>query len=339
MKAAVFMGKGDIQIQDYDQPIVGAGEVLIKVSYCGICGTDVAAYKTGNYVPGLIIGHEFSGVVADVGSHVDNVRVGDRVTGNSLIPCGKCSFCLSGRPSLCDNPQLIGVTVNGAMAEYVKMSADYVYRLPESLTLRDATLVEPLSCVLHAVRVSSFKPGDTVLIQGAGPMGILTLQVLKRSGAGMALVTDIVKGRRELAGWLGADTVVDPSTENLPAVVERVTSGRGVDIVFDAAGVPETLRENFTLVRKGGEIIVIGICEDPAQADFFTLVLNELTVKGAYYGFNEFQLAIDMLSKGLIPADRIITSTIKLENLVEEGFEVLLKPEGHCKIVVEIGGG
>ena len=333
------MGKGDVQIQDYEQPTIEPEEVLIKVSYCGICGTDVAAFKTGNYVPGLIIGHEFSGAVVEVGPEVDNVKVGDRVTGNSIIPCGSCSFCLSGRPSLCDNPQLLGVTFNGAMAEYVKMPASHVYRLPESLSLRDAVLVEPLSCVLHAVRISSYKPGDKVLIQGAGPIGILTLQVLKGSGAGMIVVTDIVEGRRKIAAELGADVTVDPSRENLPAVVERVTGGRGVDIVFDVAGVPETLMENYTLAKKGGEIIVVGICEEPACADYFTLVLNELTVKGAYYGFNEFPLAIEMLSKGLVKADKIITSTIKLDNVVEEGFRRLLKPVDQCKIIVEIGGG
>lgn len=133
------------------------------------------------------------------------------------------------------------------------MPAIHVYRLPESLSLRDAVLAEPLSCVLHAVRLSSYKPGDKVLIQGARPIGILTLQVLKGSGAGMIVVTDIVEGRRKIAAELGADVTVDPLRENLPAVVERVTGGRGVDIVFDAAGVPETLMENYTLAKKGGD--------------------------------------------------------------------------------------
>ncbi len=333
------MGKGDVQIQDCKQPKIEPNEVLIKVSYCGICGTDVAAFRTGNYVPGMIIGHEFSGVVAETGTEVSNLNAGDRVAGNSIIPCGSCTFCLSGMPSLCDSPQLLGVTFNGAMAEYVKMPASHVYRLPESLSLRDAVLAEPLSCVLHAVRISSYKPMDKILIQGAGPIGILTLQLLKKSGAEMIIVTDIVEGRRKIAAELGADVTVDPSKENLPAVVERVTGGKGVNIVFDAAGVPETLRENFTLVRKGGEIVVVGICEEPAQADYFTLVLNELTVRGAYYGFNEFPTAIKMLSKELIPAGKIITSTVKLDNVVEDGFKKLLKPTDQCKIVVEIGGG
>lgn len=339
MKAAVFMGQEDVQVLNVPKPSIRADEVLIRVAYCGICGSDISAYKTGNYVVGLTIGHEFSGTIEKTGSKVEDLRVGDRVTGNGVIPCGKCSFCLSGKPSLCESMELPGVTLNGAFAECVKFPAEVVYKLPEELSLLDAALVDPLACILHPVNLSSFKPLDSVLIQGAGPLGVLTLETLKKAGAGKVMVAEISDGRKKLAQDLGADLVIDPREENLPAIIERQTNGLGVDILFDTAGVPETLSENFTLVKKGGEIMVVGITEEPTPSDFFTVVLNELTIKGAYCGFNEYPSAIEMLSKGLISAGKIITSVIELDEISEKGFKPLMKPTRECKVVVKVGGG
>jgi (R,R)-butanediol dehydrogenase/meso-butanediol dehydrogenase/diacetyl reductase len=339
VKAAVFMGQEDVQVLNVPKPSIRADEVLIRVAYCGICGSDISAYKTGNYVVGLTIGHEFSGTIEKAGSKVEDLRVGDRVTGNAVIPCGRCSFCLGGKPSLCECMEMPGVTSNGAFAEYVKFPAEVVYELPEELSLIDAALVDPLACILHPVNLSSFKPLDSVLIQGAGPLGVLTLETLKKSGAGKIMVTEISAGRKKLAQDLGADLVIDPGEENLPAIIERQTNGLGVDILFDTAGVPETLRQNFTLVKKGGEIMVVGITEEPTPSDFFTVVLNELTIKGAYCGFNEYPSAIEMLSKGLISAGKIITSVIELDEISEKGFKPLMRPIRDCKVVVKVGGG
>lgn len=338
MKAAVFMGQEDVQVLNVPKPSIRADEVLIRVAYCGICGSDVTAYKTGNYVVGLTIGHEFSGTIEKVGSKVENLTAGDKVTGSDVIPCGKCSFCLNGKPSLCESMEMPGVTINGAFAEFIKLPAWVVYKLPEEVSLLDASLVEPLACILHAIKLSSFKSSDSVLIQGAGPLGVLTLETLKKSGAGKVMVAEISDGRKRLAQDLGADIVIDPREENLPALIERQTNGLGVDVLFDTAGVPETLSENFTLIRKGGEIMVVGITEEPTPADFFTVVLNELTIKGIYCGFNEFPSAIEMLSKGMISAGKIITDVIELEEISEKGFKPLMKPINECKVVVRIGG-
>lgn len=339
MKAAVFMGQEDVQVLNVPKPPIRADEVLIRVAYCGICGSDITAYKTGNYVVGLTIGHEFSGTIEKVGSKVDDLTVGDKVTGSDVIPCGKCSFCLSGKPSLCESMEMPGVTTNGAFAEFIKLPAWVVYKLPKELGLLDASLVEPLACVLHAIELSSFKSSDSVLIQGAGPLGVLTLETLRKPGVGKIMVAEISHGRKRLAQDLGADLVIDPRWENLPALIERQTNGLGVDVLFDTAGVPETLSQNFTLVKKGGEIMVVGITEEPTLSDFFTVVLDELTIKGAYCGFNEFPSASEMLSKGLISASKIITSVIELEEIDEKGFKSLTKPINDCKIVVKVGGG
>jgi len=339
MKAAVFMGQEDVQVLNVPKPSILADEVLIRVAYCGICGSDIAAYKTGNYVVGLTIGHEFSGTIEKVGSKVENLAVGDRVTGNGVIPCGECRFCLSGKPSQCESMDMPGVTLNGAFAELVKFPSWVVYKLPKKLSLLDAALVDPLACVLHPIKLSSFKPLDSVLIQGAGPLGVLTLEALKKSGAGKIMVAEVSDGRKKLAKDLGADLVIDPREENLPALIEKETDGLGVDVLFDTAGFPETLSSNFTLVKKGGEIMIVGITEEPTPADFFTVVLNELTIKGSYCGFNEYPLAIEMLSKGMISTRKIITSVIELEEINEKGFKPLMKPIKDCKIVVKVGGG
>jgi len=338
LKAAVFMGLEDIRVADVPKPEPKAGEVLIKVAYCGICGSDVAAYRTGNYVEGLVIGHEFSGYIEEVGEGVEGFKPGDRVTGNGAVPCGCCKYCLTGKPSQCEDLQMTGVTFNGAMAEYIVMPAKVVYKLPDSLSMLHATLVDTLADVLHAYMISSLKAGDTVLVQGAGPIGACTVEVAELAGASKIIVSEPSPGRRRIAEELGAHVTVDPTSENLGAIVERETGGEGVDIVFDAAGVPASLSSNFTLVKKGGEIVVIGICEEPFEADFFTLVLNQLTVKGSYLGYNEYPLAIKLLAEGEIDADKIITSVIPLEDVVERGFKRLVKPTDECKIVVELAG-
>jgi (R,R)-butanediol dehydrogenase/meso-butanediol dehydrogenase/diacetyl reductase len=339
MKAAIFYGKEDVRIENVEVPEIKSNEVLIKVAYCGICGSDVTAFKTGNYVSGLIIGHEFSGIVEKVGTNVRKFKKGDKVTANGYIPCGQCKYCLSGKPSLCDNLEMTGITINGALAEYVKLPEHVVYKLPDELSLLHATLVDPLSNVLHAVNLSDFKPGNSVLIQGAGPIGLITLEVLKRSGAGKILVTEVSEKRKILATELGADIVIDPIKENLPAIIEKETKGEGVDIIFDTTGAPAALEANFTLVRKGGEIIVVGITEEPATADFFTLVVNELTIKGSYGGFNEYPKAIEWLANRRITTDKIITSIISLEDLSEKGFKVLIGPAKEGKVVVKLTGG
>jgi len=339
LRAAVFMGREDIRVLERDRPDIEADDVLVKVSYCGICGSDVTAYKTGNYVEGIVIGHEISGVVEEVGENVDHLMPGDRVVVNSALPCGRCRYCFSGRPSQCEDLDLIGITRDGGMADYISVPGWIIYRIPDKLSLLHAALVEPLSNVLHAFKLSSFRAGDTVLIQGAGPIGVLLLEVLKTAGASKIIVSEISERRRRLAEELGADVVINPIEENLPLVVEKETGGEGVDIVFDAAGVPETLKANFTLARKAGEIMIIGITEEPAEADFFTTVLNELTIKGSYLGFNEFPQAIRLIAEGKVRADKIITSIIELEEIVEKGFKRLVKPIEECKIIVKIGGG
>lgn len=336
MKAAIFRGLESIEVAEVPAPSPGPDEVLIKVRYCGICGSDVDAYKTGMYEPGIIIGHEFSGKIVGVGEAVSGWREGDRVTVNGVIPCGACWFCHHGRPSLCEDMAMTGITYHGAFAEFMVAPARGLHRLPDEVSDRQAALVDPLATALHGVRRSALKPGDRVLILGAGPIGLMTLQCALLAGARAVYASEISPTRRGLAQRLGATAVFDPRETNLYVALDEVTEGRGPDVVFECAGVPATLQDAITLVRKGGQIMVVGICEEPVEADFMTVVLNELEVRGAYCGHEEYPMALDYLAQGRVEVDPLISHVIALEEIVEKGFEVLAGPEPKAiKILVK----
>jgi len=337
LKAAVFRGVRRIDIADVPKPKPDANEALVKVKYCGICGSDVGSYKTGTYEEGLIIGHEFSGEIVELGQEVAGWKLGDRVIANGVRPCGRCYFCRHNRPSLCDNLQMCGVSFDGGFAEFVKVPSDILYKIPESVSDEEATLVDPLSNCIHAVRYSALQLGDSVLIVGAGPIGLLVLQCVRHAGAGAVYVSEVSDKRRSMAQKLGATASYDPSKENLYVKMDEVTGGRGPDVLFECAGTPHTLREAVTLVRKGGQVFVISICEEPVEADFMTPVLNELDIRGSYCGYEEYPVAIDFIAKKRVDVKSLISDVIPLDQLVEKGFEVLAKPRTEAvKIIAKI---
>ncbi len=339
MKAVLFYGKEDIRIEDVEKPVItDENDVLIKVSYCGICGSDITAFKTGNYVPGIIIGHEFSGIVEDTGKNVEGITKGNKVVGSSIIPCGKCNYCLSGKPNLCKNSQLTGITINGAFAEYVKLPSHAIFKIPEELDLKTASLAEPLSIVIHAVYNSKYRIGMNVLVQGSGPIGLLLILILLNSGAGKIIVSDLSNKRLELAKKLGNIITINPSEDNIFSRIDNETHGEGMDMVFDTTGAPKSIKSDFTLVKRGGEIVLLGIPEESVEADIFTTVVNEISLIGAYESYNEFPVSINLLFNKKIDFSKIITKIIKLEDLIEEGFKPLLNNPSDGKILVKIGG-
>ncbi|MBC7264106.1 MAG: alcohol dehydrogenase catalytic domain-containing protein [Chloroflexi bacterium] len=339
MKAAVFRGRGQIEVTEVPRPELDRGEALIRVGYCGICGTDLEAFHTGMYEPGLVIGHEFAGTIVEVGPGVADWRIGDRVVVNDAIPCGECLPCREGRPDACESVMMIGVSHDGGMAEYVKAPVRGLHRLPDGVTLRQGALVESLTIALHGVRRSRLKPGDNALVMGAGPIGLLTLQCALLAGARTAAVTEVDPVRAALAGRLGAAAVLDPNRDHVGVALADLTDGWGPDVVYICTGAPEPFRDAISLVRKGGQIFLIGLCVEPVETDFMSVVMGDLCIEGSLMGRAEFPAAIDFIAQHRVDVESLISHEIALNDVVTKGFHLLDTPgSGAVKILVQIGG-
>lgn len=336
MRAAVFYGKGDVRVETRSVPEPGPGEVLLKIHYCGICGSDLEAYKYGLYQSGLIVGHELAAEIAALGPDVWGWELGDRVTSNDVIPCGECRYCRSGRVSLCDSVTMPGVTTDGAYAGYMTVAARALYRLPPGVTDEQAALTDPSSNALHAVRRSGLRLGDRVLVVGAGPIGLLTTQAALLAGARMVAVAEPNPARARMALEMGASAVIDPEAENLDLRVADLTEDQGADVVFCASGSPLAMGSTFTLVRKGGVVVPVGICEQPVQADFLSLVMNELEYRGTYASYDEYGLALELMAQRRWRVEPLVSAVVPLERIVEDGFEALVRPDTTAtKILVK----
>jgi (R,R)-butanediol dehydrogenase/meso-butanediol dehydrogenase/diacetyl reductase len=349
LKAAVYHGREDVRIEDRPEPKPGKGEVKVEVKYCGICGTDLHEYYegpifiptqphplTGKKLP-VIIGHEFSGDIVEVGEGVKGWNVGDRVTVDACIVDWTCPMCKRGMTNYCYNLGFNGLAADGAFAEYVVVPAYQLHKLAPNVSYEEGALVEPLACGVESVRASGMKEGDTVFIAGAGPIGLVTLLAARAAGAREIYVSEPMKARRELAKQLGATEVFDPTTVDVKKEVLERTHGIGVDVAFECVGYEPALNSCIDVTRKRGTICVIGIFPKPVTFDPFSgLVATGKHYVGslAYEGV-DFDISIALIADGRINVKPLITKKIKLDNLVEEGFEELHKHrERHIKILV-----
>jgi 2-desacetyl-2-hydroxyethyl bacteriochlorophyllide A dehydrogenase len=338
MKAAVFRGIGQIEVADAPTPEPDPDQVVIRVGYCGICGSDIEALHTGMYEPGLIVGHEFAGTVAETGSDVTGWQVGDRVVVNDAIPCGTCAPCRRGRLDGCQDLTMVGVTHDGGLAEYVKITARGLHRLPDGVTLRQGALVESLAVALHAVRRSRLRPGDRALVMGAGPIGLLTLQCALLAGARTVAVTEVDPVRSELADRLGAAAVLDPTRENVGVLLAGLTEGQDPDVIYICTGAPDPYQDAVSLVRKGGQIFILGLCVEAVEADFLSVVLNELCIEGSLAGRAEFPAAVDFVAQRRVDVESLVSHEITVDE-VTEGLKLASTPgSGAVKVLVRIGG-
>ena len=347
MKALLLRGPGEVALEEVPIPEISDDEVLVEVKYCGICGTDVHAvanclpYKAGTY-----LGHEFSGVLTKVGKNVTGWKVGDRVVAKPRYICGECDACRHGLLSLCDHGFQHGIGFAsgrehaGAFAKYVRVPLPgwRLHRLPDEVSFEEGALVEPLACSLHAIRISAFRPREHTMVLGAGTIGLGVIAHLKNAGAGLIIATETIEKRAELAKELGADYVFNPQkAPNLKEEVLELTQGKGVDVVFDCSGVPHAFLSATDFLRRGGQILLEGIIEREVPILPMNLTFNEWEIKGSVASYaDEFPMVIEFLKRGISPVEEMITSKIKLSNIVIEGFDILRKP-GHneIKILVE----
>lgn len=303
----------DLPLPTIEQP----NEVLLKVKSSGVCGSDLHGYtgQTGRRQPGVIMGHEVTAEVVDVGSEVTNLPPGTRV---AIFPL---EYLPQGRI-------LIGMDRPGAYAEYTKWQAHNLYPLPDHLSYEAGALSEPLAVTIHAVGLAPIRPYDTAFIAGAGPIGLLTLAVLRQTGVSRIAVSDVSDSRLEFAQALGADVVINPTRHNPRQVVNEFTEGQGVDLAFEAVGMSPTCQQTLEVTRDGGTVIWIGNNKRMVEIDMQAIVTRELKVLGSY-GMNQadFKRAMAMLADGVIPTNQLINRRARIEEGPTLFDELLASPE------------
>jgi (R,R)-butanediol dehydrogenase/meso-butanediol dehydrogenase/diacetyl reductase len=310
MSAAVYQSPGVVTVEDRPVPGPGAGQVLVRVDHCGICGSDIHQLRDGwGFKPGAVAGHEWTGSIAAVGDRVDGWSVGERVVGGSSPKCGTCRRCLEGKPSQCENrSSLITDNGDGAFAEFILVRATGVLRLPDGLSSRHAALAEPLAVALHGITRSGLAPGDTAMVIGAGPIGALTVAALRAMGVDHVTVVEPSEGRKRLAHDVGATEVIDPSDlEVFPSWEPEKISPRAVHVVLECSGKKAAVEAGFCQLRRGGMLVMVGAGIEHPTFDSNRMILNELQVSGSFvYDLGGFERALELLSSGSLPNDLFI---------------------------------
>jgi len=321
---------------------VGADDVLVRVRACGICGSDVhgSTGKTGRRIPPLIMGHEAAGVVESIGKNVKDFEKGDRVCFDSTVYCNRCEQCQAGFYNRCENRQVLGVSTpdfkrHGAFAEYVAVPWWIVSKIPENLSFTHAALLEPVSIGVHAANRAPLSSNDTVVVIGAGTIGLFILQASRLKGAGKVFVSDINEFRRDVASKLGADEVIDPVKSSLKETVLKRTKNKGADVTFEAVGYAGTFQDAISVTKMGGHLVAVGNLEKMAEFDLQQFIAGELTFTGSYASSGEFRDCIELVASGKINVEPLISDVLSLED-GPRAFDRLLKAEENLlKIVLE----
>jgi L-iditol 2-dehydrogenase len=323
MKAQLFYGAGDVRYEDVDIPEIGNDEVLVRIKSALTCGSDLKTYKRGHPTmikKASVFGHEWAGDIEKIGSNVDNFKVGDRVVAANSIPCHKCYYCKLGRYSLCENLEYN----NGAYAEYIKIPGEILkentYKIPEKIDYREAALLEPLACVVHGIEQSNINTGDMVVINGAGPIGLMFVVLAKLKGA-LVISVDLSDERLGYARQFGADYIINGSKvdDQVQAVKDLTEGKRGVDIAVDATGIPRVWEMAILMCRKGAVVNLFGGCMPDTSINIDTGLIHysELTIKGIYHHTPYYvKKAFALITSKKINTAKFITADIPLEKLI-----------------------
>ena len=321
MKALVLTGPKEFDLQDLPSPTFGAQDVLVRVMACGICGSDVHGMdgSTGRRRPPIVMGHEAAGVIEVAGTDVASFAVGDRVTFDSTIYNPESFFSRRGQVNLCDDRRVLGVSCedyrqHGAFAELVSVPSHILYRLPAGMSFEQAAMVEPVSVAVHARRITALEDGDAAVVFGAGLIGLMTLQVLKQEKLRLLAVVDVDDERLELARELGAGHTFNSKTEDVPAVLRALTSGRGADVAFEAVGIEATVRAAVHTVRKGGSVTLIGNLASDVSLPLQAVVTRQIRLQGSCASSGEYPECLQLIASGQVNVDRFISATAPLED-------------------------
>ncbi len=329
MKAAVLVGPRTMKVKEVLYPKPGPGEVVIRVHACAICGSDIAIFEWGPAVLGegveqRIMGHEFSGDIAEVGVGVGGWNVGDRVVAEPTVACLKCHYCTRGQHNRCLTGGSDGIVIDGAFAEYVKVPAYQLHRLPDEVSYAEGALIEPLAVTLHGMWSSGMEPGDSAAVLGAGPIGLMTMLWARAGGAGKVFATEVAESRLAYAKVL-ADVALNPSQTDIIGEIVAQTNGLGPDVVFECSGNAAAQVQALTLVRKGGRVVILGLGHEDTPIPSWIVLTKEITITGAYAyaslaGDGEFPKCIEFVRSKRIDLSRIPTTHIRLDDIAEKGF-------------------
>ena len=340
MKAIVQTGPREVETQDREKPTIGTDEVLVKVHTAGLCGSDAHAYKyDGGYewipIP-RIMGHEYSGAVVEVGDAVDGFAAGDKVIEEPIHDCGHCFQCKNGQPNVCQNFSITGMHRDGAYAEYVAVPPEHLHAVPADVPLRQAAVTEPISIATRAVLEQSVTtPGDNVLVEGPGPIGVLVAAVADSLGANVVVagLDQDATYRLPLLDDLGIATV-NVQSGDLDARADAQTAGVGFDVVFDSTGHHTGIGTAVDHVRKGGQVVMVGIPNDTSEVTFTSVVRGEVDVNTSYGStWTNFEQALRLLERGEIAVDEILDTSYDVDDPAA-AFEAFLASE-TCKPVFQ----
>ena len=326
MKAARFIRPGLIEVREEEIPIPNSDELLIEVKSAGICGTDLHIYRgsnTGLVTPGTVLGHEFTGIVVEIGSEVKGFEKGNRVAIEPNLFCGHCYYCRTARKHFCENWSAIGLSRDGGFQEYCVIPASAAYKFPETINFQTAAFFEPLSCVLHGLERSKLKPGESVLLQGAGGIGQLFLKILSQMGLNKIIVSDIDSDKLTVAKNNGATHIINVQKEDLIQFIQETTSGYGVNVMIDAAGLASTINDSFSLLENTGRVLIFGVPNEKQKTEIvpYQIYKKEIEIIGSYTNPYSNEASIRLLEK--LDLSELVTHSITLENIVEQGLNII----------------
>lgn len=334
-----------MELVEGKKPEAGPGEALLRMKYCGICGTDVHNYRNGLSIPvGTVMGHENVGFIEALGPGVAGMTLGDRVIVNPLARCGRCYWCARGEYSLCETA--VGEEIGfhpeypGGLADYllIRSPEAMLHRVPDSVSMEEAALAEPLATSLHALRMSRFRTGDAVLVLGAGMIGLGLLRFLRLAGAGRIVAVEPSTLKAKLAKDMGADRVIDPSRgrENIAKALLDESEGLGFPLVFECSGVASVFQDASLYARKGGQLVLVGFCESEVGVRPLDWILKELEVKAILGYYDEFRDVISALERKEVPAGSFITDIVSLERAEKDGYRRTMRDADSIKILVDM---
>ena len=337
MKALVLYGKHDAKVSDFQEPVLKENAVKVAVSYCGLCGTDIHKFdgKAGSrpVIPPVVLGHEVSGIVVEKGEAVQTLDIGDRVCVDPNWNCNYCYYCNNNMPHMCEH----AIGVAKGFAQYVCPPQENVYKIPKTLSLKYASLAEPLSCCLHGMDLLDVKLGETIMIVGMGAIGMMMVQLCKYTSAADIIVVETLEAKRAIASSLGATLFINPLTEDVKQVLKDHKI-KNVDKVMECVGLKETIENALEYAGKCATVMLFGLGdqENPAHFNQYQAFQKELTIKNSYVNPRTMQRAINLLASNAIDFDTIVSAQLELEEVVSE-----LKNRIHFKkgkVIVKVSG-